>query len=73
MPGPDPILGQCRADGLSGRVVLPVALGHRITAEIRRRTRFAVSRFSFQIGSRTAITSDVWIRFTGRAPSLGIA
>ena len=67
--------GQRRPNGLPDGVVFPAALGHphRITAEIRRRTRFAVSRFSFQIGSRTAITSEVWIWFTGCAPSFGIA
>lgn len=31
----------------------------RLTAEIRRRTRFAVSRFAFRMVSGTAITSAV--------------
>ena len=36
-------------------------------------SRRAVTRFPFQIGSSTAITSAVLIRSTGRPPSFGIA
>ena len=47
------------------------AMAHLITAEILLRTRVAVTRFSFQIGSRTAITSVVVILFTGLCPIFG--
>ena len=57
--------------GLSSR--WPWATAHRITAPIRWRTRRAVTRFSFQMGSSTAITSAVLIRSTGRPTSFGIA
>ena len=49
------------------------AIACRSSVEIRRRTCFAVSRFSFQISSGTAIMSAVWIRRTGRSPSFSIA
>ena len=47
------------------------ATAHLITAEILLRTRVAVTRFSFQIGSRTAITSVVVILFTVLCPIFG--
>ena len=49
------------------------ATAHFMTAPIRWRTRRAVSRFSFQIGVRTASTSAVVILSTGIAPSRGRA
>ena len=49
----------------------PWATAHRQIAEMRCLTRRAVSRFSFQMGSSTAMTWPGVISDTGSAPRLG--
>ena len=70
-----PDLGKGSPDGVTGRVVVPVALRNahfNHGAQALPHTSGAVSRFSFQMDISTAMTSAVVIRSVGLLTSCGM-